>query len=227
MSKDISFADFIIKQKFTSKKNDVYLVQDKADNNFRYILKKYNNPDSFKREKAILEFLNRNEIKAPQIINFANQYILMEYIEGQNILEIFEEWESINKARAEESVLLQQFCQSLKALYQVLQRINGSQQILKDTNLRNFLWAKSTMYFLDFEEVCEGFIEEDIGRICAYLLTYNPPFTNWKRQMVKKLIALFTTGLGLEEGRLLKEFDNQLGAIGIRRNILIPEDMKI
>ena len=70
---------------------------------------------------------------------------------------------------------------------------------------------------MDFEDYCEGQPEKDAGRFCAFVLTYNPAFTNWKIGFVQEVYEVLVKRF--DYGRLLieQEMEKKLGAIKKRR----------
>jgi hypothetical protein len=77
-----------------------------------------------------------------------------------------------------------------------------------DNNLRNFIYANNTVYGLDFEDCSWGFIEEDIGQVCAYILANRPAFSGARLSEISSLVREYFL------------YDNDLSFTEIKRIIL-------
>lgn len=205
----------IIEKKFYSKKNNVYLVRTSSG---RYVIKEYMENSSAEREEGIYKILISNGVPVPNLVYWFRDYIIMEYIEGRTLLdELCAAEEGLNSIDA----LLSNFTIWLKRFYSVTRDAYGFQMIMGDVNLRNFI-VKDEFYGIDFEEFHRGNIEEDAGRICAFLISYVPAFTEWKIRMAGKLLSLLSESLCLNSCYIKNEFKDELRRIEKRRNIHAP-----
>lgn len=164
---------------FFSIKNQVYLVLD--TDNKKKILKVFRTRESLLAEK---ENLYRFSPLSPPIFEESEAALLMEYIAGRNVLDLYLELE---KVEADVEKLAKQLNQSLQCLYDLAPGYR-----LGDINLRNFIFdvKRDMIRFVDYEESCLGEQEEDAGRLLAFLLTYRPVDTEWKRKFVVCLAKL-------------------------------------
>lgn len=88
-----------------------------------------------------------------------------------------------------------------------------------DVNFRNFI-IREKIYGLDLEECREGKIEEDIGSLCAFALTYSPSFTPWNIAMAKEMFRILSSELGLDKELLKQEIQREILAISIKRKTI-------
>ena len=127
----------------------------------------------------MLQLLKEKGLSVPQVFIIQDQYVIMEYIEGKTLLETIEEREVDYKLK--KGCCYQSNQQLISALIEWLKnfyRYADERIILKDINLRNFIINNDgEIYGFDFEDCDVGKIKEDVGKLCAYILTYDPPFT--------------------------------------------------
>ena len=91
-------------------------------------------------------------------------------------------------------------------------------EIRGDINGRNFLWDGEHCWGVDFEEYACGVIEEDIGRLIAFVLTYDPPGTEIKTVFADRLLYEACRVLSADEDAVLFYRDQEFTAISARRN---------
>ncbi len=82
------------------------------------------------------------------------------------------------------------------------------------------------IYGLDFEDCREGLPEQDIGRFCAFLLTYIPSFTPFKINAARQAFGTISRGLGLNRKTVLMEIEKELTAISRRRRMEVPHSIE-
>ncbi|HHX24905.1 MAG: hypothetical protein ACOX2A_05300 [Tepidanaerobacteraceae bacterium] len=213
-------SDFcFIEKQFQSKKNQVYLINflDSEKQNRKCVLKEYRSLSGFEKELTILEGLKNLYIRVPKIFNRGCNYILMEYIDGCTLTEFFEKMEKDTLPPEECYVVADELCRWLADFYKGVKVITDKQLIMKDVNLRNFIVSGSYIYGIDFEDVGEGSCEEDVGKICAFLVTYYPEYTEWKLKLSKYFRDNAIKILKLNQELVMHEFFNELKAIEKRR----------
>ena len=88
-----------------------------------------------------------------------------------------------------------------------------------DVNFRNFI-IREKVYGIDLEECREGEIEEDIGSLCAYGLTYSPTFTPWKMIMIGTLFQILCSEFNLDKELVRKKIYQELLILARRRGEL-------
>lgn len=212
----VDLFNYVVEKKFTSKKNNVYLLNSaQSDEKDEYLVyKKYSCPNRMQKEVEMLSMLKDNGLPVPQILVIGEDYIGLEYLEGALLLDCYCDLESADgsssKSLHESAYLfIYALCSWFKNFYKVVRDITGKQIIMGDVNFRNFI-VKDVIYGIDFEECWEGSIEEEIGSLCAFALTYDPSFTIWKTTMVNELQRIFSEELNLDKELVKKEITNQL-----------------
>ena len=190
-----------------SKRNEVMLVKD--ENGDLYILKKMSQIQEQKYELELLQLLHENGVAVPRIIEVWENYILMEYIEGDLLLEVYEKTELLethaeektdnsigeglfncgNKINQEmSSLIIEILFDWLEKFYQATRKYYGKQWILNDVNFRNFIIQEKKIYGIDMELCGPGVIEDDLGKMAAFAENYIPSNTEWKQGFVKLFI---------------------------------------
>ena len=217
------FSRFIKLKKFYSRKNSVYLVRRKKEDQQKlYVLKVYHGVDKLKRkrnEEFFLTGLKKSLINVPEIFSSDEDCLLMEYLEDATLLDILVESE-INSSN------------NIEPFYRTLNIINrfnlqasglkGESYILKDMNLRNFIYKDKKIWRIDLEDSSLGAIEEDYGRLLAFILTYDPVFTEWKMSKVKILLDSISIKYKVDFDLIVSEMKKELSSIEERRRLKIP-----
>jgi len=210
-----------IVKKFKSKRNKVFLV--KTDNNKKYVLKSYRKSNFLEKELEIIKKLYKKSVNVPKIISKSNNYILMEYIKGETLLSYILSKEKEKAKYVELNEMFQEIFDWLNNFYNVFDEIN----IIKgDVNLRNFILKKINgnkikIYGLDFENIKTGDKEEDIGKMCAFIICYKPEFSNWKKDFIKRFFEFMNSKLELNPDLTCQYYHNELKNIEKRRNLKV------
>lgn len=213
-----------VKYRFSSKRNCVFLTKNGPEN---LVVKVYAPPGAnLEKEIKMLYELNKKGVAVPRIVETDHESITMEYLDGPLLLDIFERQEktagSQSKLLAEPvHAAINSLCHWLMSFYDAARNMDNAQIILGEVNFRNFIF-KEKIYGIDFEECRHGRIEEDIGKLCAFALTYAPPFTPWKIAAAGELFKILTGELNLDRERVKAEITKELLAIATRRNS-VPE----
>jgi len=219
--KDIS--GFLKIQKFYSKRNEVYLVEDRGDSaGGNYVLKIFKGRQKQKRkriEENFLKDLSMSFLHAPELLLNGKDYLLMEYIKGSTLLDILIRYEENGSSDDRPFLMaidfIYDFCRhTLKSM--------GRSHILKDINLRNFIYKGNELYRIDFEDCAPGYIEEDLGKLFAFILTYDPVFTDWKISRVKDLFKYLLEKYSADIERVKSEMKKELISIEDRRGLDMP-----
>lgn len=217
-----------VKYRFSSKRNCVFLIKNGPEH---LVVKVYASPDtSLKKEAKMLHELKKRGVAVPRIMETDDESIAMEYLEGPLLLDIFEWQEKVAGSHSKllnepVYVAIHSLCRWLMSFYDAARNMGVAQIILGEVNFRNFI-IKEKIYGIDFEECRPGQIEEDIGKLCAFALTYSPPFTPWKIAATGELYKILTVELSLDRERVKKEITKELLAIATRRNS-VPEMLQI
>ncbi|MFZ5969085.1 MAG: RIO1 family regulatory kinase/ATPase [Bacillota bacterium] len=217
--------NYRIEEKFYSKKNYVYKVRIfyHDDTEAMGVIKVYNdNRDALYKEVQMLRKLKEYGMNVPVVHFVGEDYLIMEYINGNTLLEIIshlEEGKRINHngRLITTSCLVVEICKWLKSFYEAAKDFSREDVIFGDTHLRNFILADQ-LYGIDFENCTIGKGESDCGKMCAYILTYAPAFTPWKQQFTKELIRGFTEYLSFRRETIIMEMRKEIIILKERRN---------
>jgi len=228
MSKDIQKENkcpsgFIKLKKFYSRKNFVYLVKSKKENQKKpYVLKVYRGVDKIKRKKNeefFLVNLKKLSFNVPEILSSGKDYLLMEYLKGSTFLDILVGLEG-NKNSADAPFF--KALDFINDFYKYTSRLKEKSYILKDMNLRNFIYSGNKIWRIDLEDSSSGCIEEDYGKFLAFILTYDPVFTVWKLSKVTALLDNISIKCGVDINSVISEMKKELIPIEGRRGLNIP-----
>jgi len=223
ISSKLNIDSLIFEKKFYSKKNQVYLVKnaDLEKQDEKFVIKIYKNAQDLTKELNILRALKENEVRVPKVLLAGEDYILLENIPGQTMTDYLEQIEKDGLPPDNAYWAADDLCEWLLGFYKAVQNITDEKVIMKDVNLRNFIVAKDGIYGIDFEEVSAGYPEEDIGKICAFLLTYRPEFTPWKINVAKYIRDRAIEKLKINPNLVMNELNRELSAIKKRRKSTI------
>ncbi|NLZ39274.1 MAG: hypothetical protein GX893_06675 [Firmicutes bacterium] len=196
------------------------------------MIKIYTHPRSLSKEAQIMQALYDEGLAVPKIIASGANYLVLEYIQGKNLLTWFEEQEKKAQKPAgskEITSVLEQWALWFADFYGILHRKYGYSIILNDVNLRNFIVTEQEIFGFDFEDCRTGKKEEDLGRLCAFILTYDPIFTFWKYQFVLAIKDIIVKSLNLSWETVFKEIKKELECMKERRQRpdIIPERVDI
>ena len=212
-------------QKFYSKRNEVYLVEDTNDSvGENLVLKIFKGRQKEKRkgiEKNFLKDLSKSSLFVPELLLNGKDYLLMEYIKGATLLDILIQNEE--SGSWDEGPFLMAIDFIYKYCLHTLQSM-GRGYILKDINLRNFIYKRDELYRIDFEDCIPGYVEEDLGKLFAFILTYDPVFTDWKISRVKNLFKYLSDEYAADIDIVRSEMKKELISIENRRGLDIPFD---
>ena len=220
---------WIVKERFTSRKNEVYLIDLKREDGeiLTCVLKKYmDRRESKSKEAFLLKALGENGLNVPKIYFEGNDYLLLEYIKGKTLLDKLSYMERNQgeniKDESNQIVFLKLF-KWFQNLYTISKKVLGRDYIFGDINFRNFI-VNNKIYGIDLEDCsCTGYKEMDGGRFCAYLLTYTPAFTKWKLAATKQAVEIMTRRFDYDEELLKEEIKKELIEIQRRRKIELPD----
>lgn len=216
--------EYKVIKKFYSKKNDVYLIEAKYnDFNIKYFINKCFGADNQKAdiENQMLNIMQKVDIHAPTVVYKGKSNLILEYIPGILLLDMYCNEESLSKDNqlSRSSILLiNQLCTWLKRFYTEMGNELGYQVILGDPNFRNFILS-SEIVGIDFEDVNRGKVEEDIGSLCGFALMYDLPLTQWKYLFVNYLVKKLVGDMRLDEELINCCIKKQIAQLGLRRNL--------
>lgn len=223
---------FLMEKKIDSRKNNIFLVKNNnsSEKDKYLVYKKYSQPEKMPREIEMLSLLKKRRVPVPQIYDTGKDYALMEYMEGPLFLDFFC-WQenaggyACNSLKGLAYQTIYSLCSWFKDFYAASKEATGKQLIMGNVNFRNFI-IREKIYGIDLEECREGKIEEDIGSLCAFALTYSPSFTSWKMAMAGELFRVLSSELDLDKELLKREIQKGLRVIAARRK-RIDEMLKL
>ncbi|MFA5523769.1 MAG: hypothetical protein WDA24_05365 [Tissierellales bacterium] len=173
-----------ILERLESKRNQVYKVMLQVNLNSKLaILKKYspNNLKFLDIEYKNIHMLKELGILVPEIIHKDKDSLIMEYVEGELVVDLVE--------RLDNGDWIDKLALWLSELHKNSKE-NGS-LLKKDVNLRNFIYRDGQIYGLDFEEIDYGDLRLDLGNICFFILTNEPAFKKEKHIMMKHFLKSY------------------------------------
>ena len=204
----LQIENYTVAERFCSRKNEVYRVSacriDGTQTDFVY--KRYVLGDMDK-EYASLSRLNGGHV--PVVIAKGQSALGLEYIAGQTLYEVLEKSErDPTSFDAYADALVEFLC----GFYAEL-----SGYTYGDVNLRNFIVAEQGLYGVDLEDVMPGEKAADVGKIAAYMLTYDPAYTQYKRNAEAYFVDRCVDRLHLSRAAVFFEKEKELERMRVRR----------
>jgi hypothetical protein len=179
---------YSVAEYYTSRRNTVCRINAvKADRTeISFVYKIYQCGD-INREAQMLDKL-RGGGRVPRILMRGRDALCLEFLPGKTLLDVLEE-----KERAAQSphAAIDRLLDFLAYFYA---EVPGCKY--GDVNLRNFIDTERGICGVDMEETAEGMPYTDIGRMAAFLLTYRPAYTAYKKDAVDYLIHTGAQRLG-------------------------------
>ena len=183
-----------------SKKNKVFLVNLASDGRSSpAVLKVYCNPSpAFEVERGFLEEAERRGLNAPHILDHTDNSLLLEFIPGENLCDL------VN--RELKPGPLQELARWLAHFHR---RFPGL--VRGDSQLKNFIWHRSKVFGIDFEECGQGHYLEDVAGICSSILDTNPMFTPTKFELARTFLTMYEAlNCPIKDKQLNREIVNTL-----------------
>ena len=194
------------------------------------------------------EAKRQSAFSVPGLFYEGPDYIVTEYIEGCTLLERFCVYESKSLKKANglmnikspahipatvnNTVFLFDCCfkefkdcvDLVFSFHEISKKIFGQALIFNDMNLRNFIIKDEPLpagkiFRVDLEDCRPGFIEEDLGKLIIFILSYDPILTQWKIKLSERLIKYILNVTSVNKDLLYNEAIKELDAMSIRRNI--------
>lgn len=197
-------------EKIKLQKNDVSTVM---GDDIKAVRKCYSSSQAMNTELATIKLLQSNGVAVASVLFTQDNTAIFERIEGityEGILERIEqgllEERSIKRSAKELCLWLDNYYAVTKDAYR------------GDINLKNFILTPfGKCVSIDFEEPLKfGRHEYDMGRMLAFVATYDPPFTIGKHQLCKALLENFLN-MNADIEEIQKEYDLEIDAMKIRR----------
>jgi tRNA A-37 threonylcarbamoyl transferase component Bud32 len=151
-------------KRFISKCNQVFLRDG-------FVVKRLASPEQAVMEAEILFRLYETGVSVPRVLKQRHNEIIVEYVPGETIPDFLE-----RMVMERDETLLLQTAQRLFLWFKKFYEAVGYEQtgeIRGDVNGRNFIIAENRVVSVDFEERAFGKAEQDIGRLLAFIRTYD------------------------------------------------------
>ena len=205
------------KEPFRSKRNKVILHNGMVEKHFT-------SAKNAAFEASMLERLYAAGARVPRLVTREKAVLKMEYISGETIPDFLTHME---------------YCPDELTLYKAADNIiawlgdfycavntEKTGEIRGDVNGRNFIWDGGQCWGVDFEERATGTKEQDIGRLIAYVLSYDPPGTPVKNKLADRLLQNAVSKLGVDFKTVLQVRDREFIAMQARRDIKKEDNVK-
>ena len=166
----------------TSRRNDVRHCQ---WNGKDVIRKRFTAQVDYLQEKSVYQNLLQDSPQlCPNVITFDDlrKEIILEYVSGVTVLEALEKAE-IEKNQEQGIEIFTQLFDWMQSFYNS-QKTEMAQGVMGDINLRNFIWVEQHIVGIDFEGSCLGDKSDEILRMMAFYLLYEPERTSFKLSVV-------------------------------------------
>jgi len=201
-----------------SRRNEVFLAEDVSGG--RFVIKRYRQ-SSMETELDMLRRLKTAGVAVPYILGVSENAVLLSFIPGENLCGLLERCEEENNGG-----LWTKACLLAASWLSAYYRAFDLPVLRGDVNLRNFIVSPDakTLCGVDFETCDEGLREEDAGRMAAFVLTYSPPFTGFKRNAAIALSEALRAEFPLDREAVRRAFQDELGRIKERRGLEIPPE---
>lgn len=212
---------YTIVKAFNSKKNQVLLIRLDHDGEvYMVIMKVFSKPENLKQELRILNDLHAKKIKTVNCFGQSDNVLLYEYINTMTLCEFLEKVEPIEAVRDQKGLVILDEG-TLRPFKKAIDWLGAFQKetglAFYDINLRNFLLCHNDVMAIDFEDVKETDFAIDYGRFLAFILTYTPSFTAWKKALVTQLEAYIKANFNVAFEAVMKAKAKELTDIEKRR----------
>jgi RIO-like serine/threonine protein kinase len=186
---------------FKSRRNRVWLEDGRVH---KLIL---SGAEAARAEADILRRLSDAGVAVPRLFDINGDVLILEYIKGATLTE------EIEREMLAGEILAELIARWFADFYAVFPgRIRG------DVNCRNFIITPDArVYGVDFEDLQYGRKEADLGRMTAFILTYDPAYTDYKKKLAQSLTDCFGLNFGVDCGLAAQEQSRELAQMRRRR----------
>ncbi|WKY47095.1 hypothetical protein Q5O24_12095 [Eubacteriaceae bacterium ES3] len=209
-------------KKYNSKKNQVSLIHlVKDDWDCRAIMKEFASLKGLEQELKTLNALNDKKIKTVKFYGRNQNVLLYEYINARTLCEFLEEVEPQNEEIVfkNSAFIAQDILLPFTKVIDLLESFHVETGLaFYDINLRNFLLYQDSVVAIDFEDTREEDFSVDFGRFLAFILTYAPSNTKWKKTLVKDLEIYIKANIDVEFESVIRAREKELANIKKRRS---------
>lgn len=205
----------LVKERFISKKNDVYRSQENGKDT---VVKVFSDRSRFENEEAIGNILIGTSLLMPDRlwVDAQSLTISYSYLNASPVVDMIE-----SRPLSQVKNIIRQICDWLTTFYAAVLQVRGTQNILGDIHLRNFLYNEESrqVYGIDFEDCCPGRIETDIARLYTFILYYDPALTRRKKALAAYLWDFASRRMILDEYFFREEVKRETTELITRRQL--------
>lgn len=213
----------VIRQ-FKSKKNRVQLIEISDDQQVIQLIEKtFTETEALKKELAMLNQLREMEFRVPECLGRCDRVLLYEYLGGMTLCEKLEMSEVKEPGLFADPVNRDnEITELFKKTIDWLNRLHQKTGLaFYDINLRNFIVRDNLVYAIDYEDFSKLKPAVDYGRLLAFILTYEPVFTQWKKALIQELEDYLDTEIKVNMDEVRQEKEKELACIRERRAKLV------
>ncbi len=151
-------------------------------------------------------------LSVPKLYTRDGSSVLYEMLAGDTLLQLLESGEFSDEAVAS-------LAEWLVLCWEALKKSSGEPRILGDIHLANFIWNGERVTGFDLEECRAGFPEEDIGLLLAFIVTYQPPFSEYEFGRAEALVRELRSRIKLDAALLEQALRDSFNLLFGRRNL--------
>jgi len=198
---------------FRSKRNTVLRYGNTVE-------KRFPSAEAAAVEAGILERLYAAHVRVPNPVAREGCALIMPYIPGETLPDIFARFENSPEQTDHQSEIRKVADGVINWLGDFYRAVNAEKtgEIRGDVNGRNFLWDGEYCRGIDFEERVTGAIEQDVGRLIAFSLTYDPPETPVKKAFADRLLSGAASAFNVDPAEISKYCEREFAAMRVRRD---------
>lgn len=180
------------------------------------VVKTYACAQAMATECGQLRLLHARGVAVPEIRAQRGRALLLSDLRAPTLYDALWQMERGGAPVERAAPLFAALAHWLSAYYAAVQHPRTG-QIRADMHARNFLWDGARVWGVDFEQTACGAREEDLGALCAYLYTYDPAQTDYKRALVQLCLSTVAQALGLQPDRTRAYMRREWAAMAQRR----------
>ena len=197
------------------KRNRVLLMTDREP---PVVIKSFSEDNFLENELYMLRSLKTAGLPVSSVKRIDECTLELEYIPGITALEYFEKLESEGGIFGQRD---REYCDLLVKWLGDFYFAADKDICLNDMNLRNYIYQPEHHRFVgvDFECCGEGSRVHDAGALLAYILTYDPAYTNYKRAMADYLCGLLALKLEVPPEEIERVCSSELEGLKLRREM--------
>jgi len=194
--------------RFKSKQNTVLLCDGVVEKHFT-------SAEAAAFEVRELRNLRAAGVRVPEVYALDGALIKMQYIHGETLPDLIARLETSSDTSGVEAAA-DRIISWLRDFYNAVDT-DETGEIRGDINGRNFVFDDVYCWGVDFEEKIYGAKEKDIGRLLAFVLTYDPPGTPIKTEFADKILQRAVQILKVKPDAVCRQRDLEFEAMMRRR----------